>query len=345
MNNAFEQREGASAAAGVATRQRLGIVVIGRNEGPRLAACLGSLGGVGRVVYVDSGSTDDSVAIAERHQAEVVLLPPGTRFTAALARNAGARRLVERDAAPEFIQFVDGDCEMLPAWLPAAQSFLDDHPDVAVVCGRRFERYPDRSIYNAMCDREWNTPIGEAESSGGDSLVRTTAYLQAGGFADDQMAHEEPEFCIRLRALGWRIWRIDAAMTRHDAAIMRLGQYYRRSQRAGLGISQCLKRSAHADRAGRAIIRRAALWAIVLPAMLLLALALDWRIAVAGLALYVAQWLRNGWKAWRTGGWSMRDAAKVSALSLIGKFAEAHGMIMFWTGAYKAAGTRGPTYK
>jgi len=40
-------------------------VVIGRNEGERLVACLASLGGeIRRAVYVDSGSTDGSVAAA-----------------------------------------------------------------------------------------------------------------------------------------------------------------------------------------------------------------------------------------------------------------------------------------
>lgn len=345
MSISFERLEAAPKSPDALTHNRLGVVVIGRNEGQRLDACLRSVGGVSPLVYVDSGSTDDSVEIATRHVAHIVILGPDTPFTAALARNRGAQRLLELDANLEYIQFIDGDCEMHHTWLQAAQVFLDEHSDVAVVCGRRFECFPDKSIYNALCDREWDTPVGEAESSGGDSLIRVQAYLQAGGFANDQIAHEEPEFCIRLRALNWRIWRIDAPMTRHDAAILRLGQFYRRSQRAGLGITQCLQRASVPDHAGRAILRRATIWAIVLPSLLLLSLAVDWRLSAAGLMLYVVQWIRNSLRAWRVDGWGARDAATVAALSLIGKFAEAHGMILYWTRMPRIADKAAPTYK
>lgn len=44
----------------------LGVVVIGRNEGERLKRCLASLlGNVDQIVYVDSGSTDGSVQLAQ----------------------------------------------------------------------------------------------------------------------------------------------------------------------------------------------------------------------------------------------------------------------------------------
>ena len=83
-------------------------VVIGRNEGARLVASLASLGGVGRVVYVDSGSTDNSLQAARVHGAQVVALDMSRPFTAARARNAGTAAL--DDPAPAFVQFLDGDC-------------------------------------------------------------------------------------------------------------------------------------------------------------------------------------------------------------------------------------------
>ena len=42
----------------------LGIVIIGRNEGDRLIRCIASVGDEALVIYVDSGSTDESVAAA-----------------------------------------------------------------------------------------------------------------------------------------------------------------------------------------------------------------------------------------------------------------------------------------
>ena len=41
-----------------------------------------------------------------------------------------------------------------------------------------------------------------------------------GGFRDDLIAGEEPELCVRLRAAGWRIWRLlESDMAFHDAAM------------------------------------------------------------------------------------------------------------------------------
>ena len=323
-----QEMEGASAPSSFRP-ERIGVVVIGRNEGERLARCLRSLSRLPNVAYADSASTDDSVALAESMGATVVALPPGGIMTAARGRNAGAGVFRDREDI-DYLQFIDGDCELEPEWLPAASAFLDLHNEAAVVCGRRYERDPGFSLYNKLCDREWDTPIGQAESSGGDSLVRKSAFLEIGGFADDQIAHEEPEMCARLRAQGWQIWRIDALMTKHDAATAQIGQFYRRSKRAGLGLCQVMLRpGAASDSAARAIMRRAILWAILLPAALVILLAMDWRLAAILVLLYPAQWVRNSWSTWRSGHFTAREAMKAAGLSLLGKFAEAQGAITY----------------
>lgn len=212
----------------------IGAVAIGRNEGERLQLCLRSL--VGRaapVVYVDSGSQDDSVARARALGVVVVELPAAVPFTAGRARNAGFERLLELDPGLDAVQFVDGDCELADGWLERAARALDPHPDVAVVCGRRRERFPDASLWNRLCDLEWDTPVGEATACGGDALVRVKAFRDVGGFASDMIAGEEPELCVRLRLAGWRILRIDAEMTLHDAAMTRFAQWWTRMRRAG----------------------------------------------------------------------------------------------------------------
>jgi glycosyltransferase involved in cell wall biosynthesis len=161
--------------------QLSGAVIIGRNEGARLVACLASFPAQVRpLVYVDSGSTDGSVAAARAAGAEVVALDMGVPFTAARARNAGFARL-EALGAPEFVQFVDGDCVLQPGWLPAAEAFLLARPEVGVVCGRRREIRPEASIWNRLCDAEWDTPVGPAKACGGDALMRVAAVRAVGG--------------------------------------------------------------------------------------------------------------------------------------------------------------------
>jgi GT2 family glycosyltransferase len=184
------------------------------------------------VVYVDSGSTDGSRELGSLLGAEVVELDLSRPFNAARARNAGFARLTELAPNANYVQFVDGDCEVAPGWLGAAASFLRQRLEVAAVCGRRRERYPERSVYNLLCDLEWDTPVGATKACGGDVLMRATAFHDVGGFREDLIAGEEPELCVRLRSAGWKIWRIDQEMTRHDIALRSFAQWWTRSVRS-----------------------------------------------------------------------------------------------------------------
>ena len=223
--------------------EEVGAVIIGRNEGSRLATCLHSVcAQLSSVVYVDSGSTDDSLKIAQSLGVEVVNLPPSPPFTAARARNAGVRQLRETAPNVQLVQFLDGDCELQPEWLEEALSFLAEYPDAAVVCGRRRERFPDATPYNKLCDLEWDSPVGPALACGGDSLMRLSAFEQANGFTDALIAGEEPDLCFRLRQLGWTVHRLPVEMTLHDANMTRASQWWQRMVRSGYAVAEAYKR-------------------------------------------------------------------------------------------------------
>lgn len=272
----------------------IGIVAIGRNEGARLEPCLTSLlDQSSRVVYADSASTDGSIAVAQRLGAAVVELAADIPLSAAAGRAVGYKSLRSLHPDVAMVQFVDGDCVLDPDWLARAAAFLDDRPAVGVVCGRRREAHPDRSLYNLMADAEWDTPIGKAAACGGDALYRVSAYDQAGGFRTDLLAGEEPELCTRLTARGWEIWRIDADMTEHDARLMRFGQWWRRSLRGGYGYAQVwhVTRSLYGRQLASAVS-----WIIGLP-LVVLAVALILRSPWPLIALpsaYAVQILRIG---------------------------------------------------
>jgi glycosyltransferase involved in cell wall biosynthesis len=321
-------------------------VVIGRNEGERLKRCLRSLLELLPVIYVDSGSTDESVSFAESNGAHVVNLDMSRPFTAARARNAGVAELLRLYPQAKYVQFVDGDCEVLPGWLATAEAFLDQRPEVAVVCGRRFERFPEATIYNRLIEDEWNTPLGEAESCGGDSLVRVYAFQQVGGFADDQMAHEEPELCSRLRQACYHIWRADAPMTVHDADMTNLRQYYQRNRRAGFGITQYIARRGRcADRSARIIIQRALTWSIALPLSVLILTVGIGLPALLLVLLYPVQIFRHALqdKQGVGGGFDVRTQA--ASLAMIGKFGEAHGTLTFLIRTIRNKQGKSITYK
>ncbi len=250
--------------------RRIGIVVIGRNEGERLLRCLASVVGDGRrVVYVDSGSGDGSVASARARGVEVVELDTTVPFTAARARNSGVERLLTLDPRLEFVQFVDGDCEVDAAWIDRGVAALAQQPDVAVVCGRRRERFPDATTWNRLCDMEWDTPIGDATACGGDSLMRLHVFRSVGGFDPTLIAGEEPELCVRIRRAGHRIVRLDLPMTLHDAAMTRFRQWWTRNVRAGHAAIDVLVRHPNDYEYGRRSVRSAVVYAAAVPSVAL----------------------------------------------------------------------------
>ena len=241
----------------------IGAVVIGRNEGQRLEGCLHSVRQqIEEIIYVDSGSTDGSLGLAAKLGAAVVELSTDRPFTAARARNAGANKLLEQNPEVELIQFIDGDCELQPGWIGTASAFLSDVAEVAVVCGRRRERYPNVSRYNRLCDMEWDTPVGEAAACGGDSMVRMDAFEAVGGFSEDLIAGEEPDLCFRLRKAGWRIVRLDAEMTLHDAAMTTVAQWWQRSVRSGYATAEAHRRRGDSEPGLRRQVVSNVLWAL-----------------------------------------------------------------------------------
>ena len=305
----------------------IGVVTIGRNEGERLVACLASARlETGNIVYVDSGSTDGSIAAAERIGASVVILDLSQPFTAARARNEGFAALKALKPHIRFVQFVDGDCILVYGWLDMALAFLAQRKDVAVVCGQRRERHPTASVYNRLCDIEWDTPVGEALACGGDALVRVEAFEAVGGFRPQLIAGEEPEMCLRLREIGWKIWRLDADMTRHDAAMSRFGQWWGRAVRCGYAYAEVsrLHRISPLGIWQRETIR-AVFWGGLLPAIICVGAAID-PAALAGTLAYFFQVFRIAFSRGPTSSQSWTYALFV----MLSKPAEFIGILKFW---------------
>ncbi len=317
-------------------------VVIGRNEGQRLVNCLNSIRAeIDQVVYVDSGSTDDSLANAAAANVPALSLGDNLPFTAARARNLGAVYLSNLPTPPTYIQFIDGDCELQPYWLAKARVFLDRHPDYAVVAGRRRERFPDKSIFNRWCDLEWQTPVGDTDACGGDAFIRLSAFQQLSGYRAEMIAGEDPELCFRFRAAGWRIFRLDDEMTLHDAAILRVSQWFQRTRRGGYAYA--LGHSLHGrtpERYWQKECLSIALWGVLLPLLTFVGVFFTpWALGL--LLLYPLQIMRVGAKRQDAGEEKWLWASGL----VFGKFPEALGMLGFYVSRLLRKSSRIIEYK
>jgi len=267
------------------------VVAIGRNEGDRLRACLTAADAAcDRVVYVDSGSTDDSVAMARAMGVSVVELDQSRPFTAARGRNAGFEALRE-GGLPGAVQFIDGDCVLAEGWLAAATAALAARPELGLVTGWRSEFHPDASVYNEMCDVEWHRPAGPIRACGGDMMVRAEVFDGLGGFDAGLICSEDEDFVLRLTKAGQGAERLPLPMTRHDADITRIGQWWRRTLRAGHGFAEVGGRHPDHFVAER---RRAWLYGLALPLVAAFGLLAGvWLAPLAAAALYAASWGRT----------------------------------------------------
>ena len=312
----------------------IGVVTIGRNEGERLIRCLKSLlsqlpAGV-PIVYVDSGSTDGSVATAQSLGVHAIELDISIPFTMARGRNTGFSYLIEHFPDLQYVQFIDGDCELLSGWIDQALATLENDEQLAIVCGRRRERFPDASVYNRLADMEWNTPVGEAMACGGDALMRVKAIQDVNGYNPILICGEEPEMCIRLRQRGWKIRRIDADMTLHDASMLKFGQWWQRSIRGGWAVAE--GKAMHGEPPEQYMVRQSLsgwIWGLILP---FIALGLAWPTFGVSLLLLLGYPLLM-WRVYqhRRSQGDLPDHARLYAfLCVLSKAPQAIGQLKFW---------------
>ena len=279
----------------------LSVVVIGRNEGQRLARCLESVRGIHgfhriQLIYADSASTDGSPELAAQYGAEVIVVHP-ERPTAAIGRNAGWQRATE-----EFVLFLDGDTVLNPDFPMAALNAIHANSKICAVWGHRRELFPAKSIFIRVLDLDWIYAPGIVEACGGDVLMRRSALSEAGGYDENLIAGEEPELCRRLRSRGYSILHIDHPMTLHDLHITRWSQYWKHARRGGYAYAQVADRfRCTEDPFWLGDAKRAAIfgsfWTISIVAALFVSIQYSYVPLAIWFGLFLAASFRSAWKA------------------------------------------------
>ncbi len=323
-----------------AAEESVGIVVIGRNEGERLRKCLKSIreSTSSRLVYVDSGSSDDSLAIARSFEAGVLELDPRSPFSAARARNEGFRYLKTLSQEIQFVQFVDGDCILMPDWLDHAREALREDLRRAAVLGHVQELNPDATPYNRLCALEWVSKSGDLTnfgSFGGISMIRMEVLDKLGGFNADVIAGEDSELGVRMQLAGYKITKLDQPMVIHDANITSFSQWWKRSVRAGHAIGQRSQLNGKTELRDCIRERNSTwVWGIAIPLLVLVTLIPSYGLSVFLLCGYLLLYFRVI-RYRRNQGDSPSDASLYARFLLMAKFANGMGLIKYYVNKFE----------
>ena len=219
-------------------RLEISCVVIGRNEGAHLEAALRAAqqsleesGVPGEVIYVDSASTDDSRSIASRVAGVRVLEVQDPASNAAAARNLGISV-----ARGRYVQLLDGDMRVDAGWLRKAVTLLARRPGAALA-GRLIETNARNTIWNRAFGQDWSRENGQAVVLGGAALWRREVLLELGGFDVALRVGEDPDLCLRARALHHELYQVDVPMATHDLDLRSWRDYLRRARAVGQSVA------------------------------------------------------------------------------------------------------------
>jgi len=309
-------------------------VVIGRNEGAQLKNSLRSVQAADLpIVYVDSGSSDGSPALAQDLGVEVHVLDPGKPFSAARARNEGLGHVIEYWPGSKYVLFLDGDCVLDQHFPAAAVAKFDEDADAAAVTGHLSERSPEASIYNRLCAIEWRSPAGRIENFaalGGIMAVRVSAIRQVGGFNEKVIAGEDSELGVRLALAGYSVFKLDQRMATHAARIERFSQRWTRAVRGGHALAQRYMLNGRSKLHDcRRELYSTLFWALGVP---LLAAILFWPTRGLSILLLGGYGLLGFrvYHHYQRIGLSAADARLAARFMIYTKFANLLGVLRFW---------------
>jgi mycofactocin system glycosyltransferase len=190
------------------TRGEVTAVIPVRDQGAGVAATVGSLGAIGRVLVVDDGSLDPSSVTAAAGGAEV-LRHPASRGPAA-ARNTGWRA-----ADSPFVAFADADCHAEPGWLDRLLPYFAD-PRVAAVAPRIVAMVKDPGALGRYERRRSPLDLGPRPGPVRPRswvpyvptaclVVRRCCLESLGGFDEQLRFGEDVDLVWRLAAAGWAV--------------------------------------------------------------------------------------------------------------------------------------------
>jgi len=191
--------------------------------------------GLADVIVADNGSTDHSLTVVKDIAPQAKLLAFDRNYGFA----GGYNRAIEQTRYPYTI-LLNSDAAPAPGWIEAMLAYMETSPAVvaaqpkilsytdkhrfeyAGACGGFLDKhgYPYcRGRIFDTCETDhgqYDTPMEVFWATGAALMVRSDAYLQAGGLDEAFFAHmEEIDLCWRMMLAGGRIAAVPAATVYH----------------------------------------------------------------------------------------------------------------------------------
>lgn len=166
----------------------------------------------GEVILADSCSTDKTVELAMAYPIRVVQLANADERCCGIGSQLGYQH-----SRGQFIYLLNGDMQMIEGFLEVALDFMRGHPDVAGVGGLVVELNTESLEYVARsAQTRTHMKAGAMDRLDGGGLYRRSAIEAAGYFSDRNLhSYEEFDLALRLRSLGWKLWRLPMDMVHH----------------------------------------------------------------------------------------------------------------------------------
>lgn len=179
------------------TQSDVSVIVASRNYGQFLAECLTSINHQTvqpkEIIYVDDGSTDDSVDVATRIGGVTVLALPHRGAPA--ARNSGVKA-----STGSLLLHVDGDDILPPDFLETHLRTLQQHPEALFAYGPAQAFGLHSTFWDAP---EWSRDALWLQNFVNTSaLVRRGAFEKTGGWREDLGTMWDWDLWLRLSQLG-----------------------------------------------------------------------------------------------------------------------------------------------
>ncbi len=212
---------------------KISVIIVNLNGDALLDDCLGSLCAQTfrefEVIFVDNGSTDESIAHARRLRPDATVVSLDHNAGFARANNIGFAQ-----AAAEWVLVLNNDASLEPSCLSELLRVAESDPAIGMVAPKILNHY-DRHVIDSVggllvCPdgiglgrgrgevdrRQYDEIVDIIAPSGCAALYRREMIERLGGFCEAFFAYcEDLDFALRAQWTGWRAVSAPSALVFH----------------------------------------------------------------------------------------------------------------------------------